>query len=124
MALRESQQITRIQSDQLSVAHGTRSMPGTPYFRFSQDYTVVNARCQRQSSTHAITINTASEENTLSLLPYGDSYISYCFPMQDLLLLISALLKAQVVQMPALTILLKKMRCHFSQMQGICFMIT
>ena len=72
MALCESQQITRIQRDQLSVAHGTRSFPGTPYFRFSQDYTVVNARCQRQSSTHTSTIDTASEENKLSLLPYGD----------------------------------------------------
>lgn len=69
LALRESQQTTRIQSDQLSVAH-TRSISGAPDFRFSQDYTAVNAPCHGRSSTNTST-NTASEENALSLLPYG-----------------------------------------------------
>ena len=69
LALRESQQTTRIQSDQLSVVHGTRSISGAPDFRFSQDYTVVNAPSHGRSSTCTTTINTASEENTLSLLP-------------------------------------------------------
>ena len=73
LALCESQQTTRIQSDPLSVAHGTRSISGAPDFRFSQDYTVVNAPCHGRSSTYTRTINTASEENMLSLLPYCQS---------------------------------------------------
>lgn len=72
LALRESEQTTRIQSDHLSVAH-TRSISGAPDFRFSQDYTAVNTPVhgRSQSSTYTST-NTASEENVWSL-PYGES---------------------------------------------------
>ena len=72
LALRESEQTTRIQSDHLSVAH-TRSISGARDFRFSQDYTAVNTPVhgRSQSSTYTST-NTASEENVWSL-PYGES---------------------------------------------------
>ena len=71
LALCESQQTTRIQNDQLSFVN-TSSISGAPDFRFSHDYNAVNSPCHRRIGTHTST-NTASEENALSLLPYGQS---------------------------------------------------
>jgi len=71
LALRESQQTTRIQNDQLSFVN-TSSISGAPDFRFSHDYNAVNSPCHKRRGTHTST-NIASEENALSLLPYGQS---------------------------------------------------
>ena len=44
LALRESQQITLIQSDHLSIAY-TRLISGAPDLTFSHEYTAINTRC-------------------------------------------------------------------------------